>query len=120
MKKYIKESTSNPKFKWIEDEYLGGNMLGVYGQLADGTYFYGDDGDCFVWFLDTDPREMFKLEYSSDWNDWLADHDIGDTHTEKDGYQFWIALFRYCKKNNIKLYNYVDYDAAIQELKECL
>lgn len=136
MKKYIKsDSSASSKYQiqWVKSEYLGGNMVGAYGQLADGTYFYGNDADCYVWFVDADPTEMLQMRYGDEMNEWLAAHDIGDGHTEKDGYRFWIDLLNYCKADNllgyypaynektsaIDDYEYA-YDQSIKELQELI
>lgn len=107
-------SKSNYQFKWIDDTYLGGNMIGVYGQLANGDYFYTNDSIDGVWFLNANPAEM--LEYWTDdyWYDWLKEHEVGGLDG-KEFYKFWIDLFKYCKKTGFELSTYEDLDYAIKE-----
>ncbi len=111
-------NTSAFNIKSINDEYLGGNMLAVYGQLANGTYFYGTDADYFMWIVDADPKVIFDME-DDDWFDWLDEHSVKDI-SEDDATKLWIKLFQYCKKNNIQLSGYdIDkYPEAIDYLKE--
>ena len=134
MKKYIKSSTSdnsNYQFQLVKSTYLGGNMVGAYGQLSDGTYFYGNDADCFVWFVDSNPEEMLKLD-DYNWWPWLDEHSVREV-SEAEGYKFWIDLYKYCKPDNILDYypaynektTKVDdfdypYDRAIAELQELI
>lgn len=118
IKEYIfsssKLSKSNYQFKWIDDIYLGGNMIGVYGQLANGDYFYTNDSVDGVWFLNANPAEM--LEYWTDdyWYDWLKEHEVSGLDG-KEFYKFWIDLFKYCKKTGFELSTYEDLDYAIKE-----
>lgn len=118
IKEYIfsssKPSKSNYQFKWIADTYLGGNMIGVYGQLANGDYFYTNDSIDGVWFLNANPTEM--LEYWTDdyWYDWLKEHEVRGLDG-KEFYKFWIDVFKYCKKTGFELSTYEDLDYAIEE-----
>ena len=50
---------------------------------------------------------------------WLKEHSVVEL-SEEEQLKFWIALLKYCKKNNIALYTYDDYDAALNELRACL
>lgn len=123
MKKYISSGSranSSYNFKWVKDEYLGGNMIVAYGQLANGDYFYANDSDDWVWVLNANPEELFSLEYADDWTEWLESHNAGKEISGDECYRFWIALFEYCKKNNISLDTYEDLDYAIQEYKKFL
>ena len=107
------------EFAWLEDEYLGGNIVAIYGQLADGTYFYATDADEGVWILNSNPTEM--LEYWEDdyWYTWLEDHEIYIINGSDD-YRFWIAAFKYCKSTGNSIYTYGNLDAAIREFKQYL
>lgn len=122
MKKYIKsESQLLPyyKFQWIQDEYLGGNAIAVYGQLTDGVYFYTNDASEGVWFLDADPSEMLTYWEDDYWYNWLKEHELGSADN-REYYRFWIDLFNYCKENGIQLSTYDDYDATIEEFKAAI
>lgn len=105
------------KFNWIEDEYLGGNMIAVYGQLSNGDYFYTNDSVDGVWFLDADPKEMLDYWEDDYWYDWLESHEVGGID-RKEYFKFWIDMFKYCKKTGYQLADYTDLDYAIAEFKK--
>ena len=106
-------------FSWLEDEYLGGNAIAVYGQLTNGNYFYTNDFIDGVWFLDSNPEEMLNYWEDNYWYDWLEDHEVGAAD-DREYYRFWIDMFRYCIENSIKLITYDDLDYAISEFKQFL
>lgn len=127
IKEYIFSSSmpgkSNYQFQWVEDDYTGGNIIVVYGQLANGNYFSASDANYDAYILDSDPRvehngELDGAVVGDDYG-WLEEHSVVEL-SEDEQIKFWIALLNYCKKNNIKLYTYADYDAAIKELKSLL
>ena len=126
MKRYVNSGSankSNYNFKWIEDDYTGGNIIVVYGQLANGNYFSVSDANYDAYILDSDPRvehngELDGTVVGDDYG-WLKEHSVV-TLSEEEQILFWISLLQYCKKNNIELYTYADYDAAINELKASL
>lgn len=111
-----KSGKSNYQFKWIEDEYLGGNMIAVYGQLTNGGYFYTNDSNEYVWFLNADPKEMVDTVEDDYWYDWLEEYEV-DGISDQEYYKFWISIFRYCQKTGYQLYTYEDLDYAISEFK---
>lgn len=122
MKKYIKSATQENQpyqFQWIQDEYLGGNAIAVYGQLTDGTFFYTNDMIDGVWFLDADPSEMLTYWEDDYWYNWLKEHELSGADGQ-EYYRFWIDLFNYCKENGIQLSTYDDYDATIEEFKAAI
>ncbi len=105
------------KFSWIDDEYLGGNMIAVYGQLDTGDYFYTNDSVDGVWFLDANPKEMMDYWEDDYWYTWLEDHAINVISNRKY-YNFWIDLFKHCKRTGYRLDGYSDLDYAIAAFKE--
>lgn len=105
-------------FRWIEDEYLGGNMIAVYGQLSNGDYFYANDSSDGVWLLNADPKEMITTIEDAYWYDWLEEHEVDIIDSDQEYYKFWISIFRYCKKTGYQLYTYEDLDYAISEFKK--
>lgn len=126
MKRYVNSDSankSNYNFKWVEDDYTGGNIVVVYGQLANGNYFSASDADYTAYILDSDPRVEHNGELDGsvvgDDYGWLKEHSVVEL-SEEEQLKFWIALLKYCKKNNIALYTYDDYDAALNELRACL
>ena len=127
MKQYIFSSNglgnSKYQFKWIEDDYTGGNIIVVYGQLANGNYFSASDANYDAYILDSDPRVAHNGELDGsvvgDDYGWLEEHSVVKL-SEEEQLIFWIALLKYCKKNNIALYTYDDYDAALHTLRDYL
>ena len=123
MKRYIQSTTgkSNWNFKWVDDEYTGGNIINVYGQLTNGDYFHASDANYDAFILDSDPMVKHNGEdydgtfYGDDYN-WLVEHSTVQL-SDEDMVRFWIALFNYCKKNKIELDTYDNYDEAIKALK---
>ena len=126
MKRYVNSDSankSNYNFKWVEDDYTGGNIIVVYGQLADGNYFSASDANYDAYILDSDPRvehngELDGTVVGDDYG-WLKEHSVVEL-SEEEQLKFWIALLKYCKKNNIALYTYDDYDATLNELRASL
>ena len=127
MKRYISAGAGIPryKFKWVNDEYTGGNIIIAYGQLEEGRYFSASYADYDAFILDADPMvehnepTKYSGDYYGDDYDWLLEHSVVNM-TEQDMIKFWISLLQYCKRNNIHLYTYDNYDAAIRELKSML
>lgn len=123
MKKYIKSSTQSNKWKFISvnADYSGGGITIFYGQLADGSYFYGDDDLYDVRLLNADPSspstEDPYLVMVSDDVMWQEEHLIRDLDTEKEGPDFWLALYDFCKKNDSISWGY-DIDGHIAELED--
>lgn len=124
MVEILTESKRNPyKFKSANGDYSGGGITIFYGELADGTYFYADDANYDVTIVDLDPSvEHDGTEYDGvmlgdDWG-WIEDHAVKFLDTEKEGPDFWLSLYDYCKKSNSDVSKWYDFENHIAEINE--
>lgn len=75
----------------------------VWGQLTDGTYFYGQNFDNYnhtVWFVDEDPWIFLESDDNDGVEDWLEYHVI-DELSEPENYNFWDNLMQFMADNRI-------------------
>lgn len=115
----VLESKNKWKFKSVDPVYTGGNITIFYGQLVDGTYFLGDDDFYDVRLLDSDPQvedETGYYTYASDDVAWQDKHLVRDLDTETESPDFWLALYDFCKKNDLPDWAY-DINRHIDEIK---
>ena len=121
MKIYSASNGSKFRIKWAESEYTGGNIDVVWGQLTNGNYFYASDFMYTAYIVNENPGEYHNGEYDgSQFGDdelWRSEHTVVEL-SEKEQLEFWLSLVKYCQNNNVPLSD--NYDAYIQEIKECL
>jgi len=116
----VLESKNKWNFKYVNEEYTGGGISLFYGQLADGTYFLGDDDMYDVRLLDSDPQAEARngyYDFVSDDPAWQEEHLVRDLNTETESPDFWLALYDFCKKND-SITSAYGIDEHIDEIKE--
>lgn len=109
------------KFKWAKPYYTGGNINVFYGELEDGTFFYGGDSTYQVYFCDANPTEEDENDeyggFVADNPDWLEAHTtrlIGGTDECLD---FYEALLHFCLDNKVEgNYGPCDLEADLTEI----
>lgn len=95
-------------------ENLGGNFLGIFGKLADGTYFAGDENDIYIFDINVYDLYMEENQDRIYWDNIYENH--LKNHYDNSSFEYYNIMKQTNYYNDEELENLKNYIIITEEV----